>query len=76
MRNEVQSYFSNIGLNLAMSVIPDGGNPTLESLPRDQIGVSLHLRLVTVDEIKENSHCYLGQLVTHNSPNLKGRRVH
>ena len=49
--NEFQNYFSNIGLNLDMSVVPDSGDPTFESLPRDQIDVFLHLRLVTVDEI-------------------------
>lgn len=51
--NEFQSYFSNIGLNLAMSVVPDSGDPTSESLLRDPIDVSLHLRLLTVDEIKK-----------------------
>ena len=49
--NEFQSYFSNIGLNLAMPVVSESGDPTFKSLLRDLIDVSLHPLLVTVDEI-------------------------
>ena len=52
--NVSQSYFSNISLNLAMSVVPDSGNPMYKSLLRDPIDVSLHVILVTADGIKKN----------------------
>ena len=51
--NEFQCYFSNISQNLAISIVPDISDPTYESLLRDPIDVSLHLRLVTVDKIKQ-----------------------
>ena len=49
--NDFQGYFSNVGSNLAMSIVPGTGDSTFKSLERDSIDVSLHLRLVTLDEI-------------------------
>ena len=48
-----QSYFSNISPNLSMSIVPDISDPTFGFLLRDPIDISLHLNLVTVDEIKQ-----------------------
>ncbi|KAK2710425.1 hypothetical protein QYM36_011822 [Artemia franciscana] len=50
--NEFQNYFSNIGPNLAMSIVHDIGDPKNKALLKNPIDASLHLRLVTVDEIK------------------------
>ncbi|KAK2721427.1 hypothetical protein QYM36_003648 [Artemia franciscana] len=50
---DFQNYFSNIGPNLSMSIVPDICDPTCEFLVRDPIDISLHLNLVTVDEIKQ-----------------------
>ena len=45
--------FSNIGPNLAMSIVPHISDLAYESLLRELIDVPLHLRIVTVDEIKQ-----------------------